>query len=148
MTQAKKRIAIYYLALLFFFLLDVTTFAFFEKPMVYSQLGFFVLYTLPYFSLFPLILNIVLILLINFFYQGRLLLAFIYLLPIIFFSIKSQRHLDNHLLIHYALACLSLAFFCIIQAFYFHNNLQCFSYTFLPIPVTLVVMLIFSLIYK
>lgn len=138
----------YYLSLLFFFLLDVTTFAFFEKPMIFSQLGFFVLYTLPYFSLLPLILNMVLILLINFFYQGRLLLAFIYLLPIIFFSIKSQRHLDNHPLIHYALAGLSLVFFCMTQTFYFHNNLQCSSYTFLPIPVTLFVMLIFSLIYK
>lgn len=141
----KNRVS-YYLALLLCFFLDLLSFAYFEKPIMYSQLGFFVLNSFAHGSYIHSALAFLLMLITNFFYQGRVLLGLAYVLPTTVVLIKTHRYLDSHPFVQYVLTFLSLTLFCLIQSLVVHGAVQLTSYTFIPIPVTLLVMLIISLI--
>lgn len=135
-----------YIAMIVFFLTDWATYSFFEKPKIFTTLGFLVLHTLPCMSGLLFTANIILIILLNFFYQGRFLLALVYLVPTIFLSLKARCYLDDHPSIRYVLTAFSITFFCFLTKGYISNPDEHLSYTFIPVPVTLIIMLIFSLI--
>ncbi len=144
--EKNKNPASDYLTLLLCFFLDVLSFAYFERPIMYSQLGFFVLNSFTHGSYIHSALAFLLMLITNFFYQGRVLLALAYVLPTTVVLIKRHRYLDSHPIVQYVLTFFSLTLFCLTQSIVVHGTVQLTSYTFIPIPVTLLIMLIISLI--
>lgn len=146
--EKNKQTINYFLYLPLFFFLDLMSFTYFEKPVVYTQLGFFILYSSDRISSFSTVLSIILMLITNFFYQGRVIFAVAYLLPVTIVLIKAHRYLDSHPVVQYVLTLLGLLLFCMVQSLVVHATTMVTSYTFLPIPVTLIIMLIFSFLEK
>lgn len=148
MIERKRSYILLYAAMLTFFFLDLVSFSLYEKPIVYSLLGFYILYTIPRMQYSGLICNTLLLLLLNFFYQGRLLSALAYIIPTLFLSLQAQNYLDDHPAVRYALLVMIMIFNAVLINGYLYDTPIDPLYTFIQITATLVVMLSFSLIYK
>lgn len=148
MVERKTSHIICYAAMLFFFFLDLVSFSLYEKPLLYSLLGFYVLYAIPRMHYTAIGLNTLLLLVLNFFYQGRLLSALIFIMPTLFLSLQAQNYLDDHPIIRYALLVVIMVFNSVFVNGYLCEVAFDPLYTFIQIAGTLGVMISFSLIYN
>lgn len=148
MTKNEAISYIQYLSPFFFFIVDVISFAFFEKPLLYSLLCFYCIEISERFVTSTLLLSLLGLSLESFLFYGRFGIQLLYLLPLWFLGSFLHGILYKNRSLKFGILILALLVQSVGIEWYLLGLNQSFNYTISKIFVNLAMLYTISLTYE